>query len=196
MRRLALLLAAACVACADGAPTGGERIAASTQAFTSSEALLVDFELDGKVFTRTNDSGTVRTRVEAQLLYAVGVLNGDRSVGRYERLELSSITTTPVGNDAYEVRYHAKLPVAWGRLDAVPTRYALTLPTSVVITGMETMERLAQGVEVAKTFKPFTPEEVDALLAKTAAAAAKGEYEKFKTSAQFDGTAKHPEWMG
>jgi predicted aldo/keto reductase-like oxidoreductase len=75
-------------------------------------------------------------------------------------------------------------------------RYALTLPTSVVITGMETIERLKQGIELARSFKPFTAEEVDALLAKTAKAAAKGEFEKFKTGVQYDGTAKHPEWLG
>ena len=75
-------------------------------------------------------------------------------------------------------------------------RYALTLPTSVVITGCETPERVAQALAVAREFKPLTVAEVDALLARTAKAAAKGDYEKFKTGVQFDGTAKHPEWMG
>ena len=75
-------------------------------------------------------------------------------------------------------------------------RYALTLPTSVVITGCETLDRVAQTLAVAREFKPLTAEEVDALLARTAKAAAKGDYEKFKTGVQFDGTAKHPEWMG
>ena len=75
-------------------------------------------------------------------------------------------------------------------------RYALTLPTSVVITGCETLERVAQALSVARDFKPMTVAEVDALLARTAKPAAKGEYEKFKTGVQFDGTAKHPEWLG
>lgn len=74
--------------------------------------------------------------------------------------------------------------------------YALTLPTSVVITGIETMERLTQALKIAKDFKPMPVEEVDALLARTAKAAAKGAYEKFKTGVQFDGTATHPEWLG
>jgi hypothetical protein len=34
------------------------------------------------------------------------------------------------------------------------------------------------------------------LLAKTAAKAANGEFEPFKTSAIFDATAEHPEWLG
>ena len=38
--------------------------------------------------------------------------------------------------------------------------YALNLPTSVVITGCDTMERLHQALEAAKTFKPLTPAEI------------------------------------
>jgi hypothetical protein len=34
------------------------------------------------------------------------------------------------------------------------------------------------------------------LLAKTATAAERGEFEPFKTSSIFDGTAEHPEWLG
>ncbi len=74
--------------------------------------------------------------------------------------------------------------------------YALTLPTSVVITGIESMERLTQALKVAKHFKPLTIDAVDALLAKTAKVAGKGEYEQFKTGVKFDGTATHPEWLG
>ncbi|AWM36154.1 General stress protein 69 [Gemmata obscuriglobus] len=74
--------------------------------------------------------------------------------------------------------------------------YALTLPTSVVITGMETMDRLKQALDVVKSFKPLTEDQVAALLGRTKEAAAKGRYERFKTTPDFDGTAKHPEWMG
>lgn len=75
-------------------------------------------------------------------------------------------------------------------------RYALSLPTSVVITGIEMPERLQQALHVVKNFKPMTKEEVAAVLAKTKEAAARGEYERFKTSVRFDSTAKHPEWLG
>lgn len=74
--------------------------------------------------------------------------------------------------------------------------YALTLPTSVVITGMETMDRLKQALEVVKNFKPLPENQVAALLGRTKEAAAKGKNERFKTGTEFDGTAKHPEWMG
>jgi aryl-alcohol dehydrogenase-like predicted oxidoreductase len=74
--------------------------------------------------------------------------------------------------------------------------YALTLPTSVVITGCESMERLDQAIEVARTFKPLSAAQVAAILGKTRPAALSGRYELFKTSNRFDGTAKNPSWMG
>ena len=74
--------------------------------------------------------------------------------------------------------------------------YALSLPTSVVITGCESMERLDQAVEVARTFKPLTSAQVAAILGKTRQAALSGQFELFKTSNRFDGTAKNPQWMG
>jgi aryl-alcohol dehydrogenase-like predicted oxidoreductase len=74
--------------------------------------------------------------------------------------------------------------------------YALTLPTSVVITGCETMERLDQAIQAADTFRPLTNEQVTQLLAKTKPFADAGKCEPFKITAQYDGTAQHPEWMG
>jgi aryl-alcohol dehydrogenase-like predicted oxidoreductase len=74
--------------------------------------------------------------------------------------------------------------------------YALHLPTDVVITGIDSMEVLEQALRVARTFRPLTEGEVTTLLAKTAGAALRGEFEPFKTSSIFDATAQHPEWMG
>ena len=74
--------------------------------------------------------------------------------------------------------------------------YALSLPTSVVITGCESMERLDGAIEAVKTFKPLNQAQVRALLAKTKDAAMTGKYEPFKTTAAFDGTAHNPQWMG
>lgn len=74
--------------------------------------------------------------------------------------------------------------------------YALNLPTSVVITGMDSMDRLDQALEAARSFKPMNKEQVAALLSRTEPLAATGKYERFKTSAAFDATARHPEWTG
>jgi len=73
--------------------------------------------------------------------------------------------------------------------------YSLNLPTSVVITGCERMEILDQAIEAARTFKPMSSTEVSALLAKTKDAAMSGQFEPFKTTPQFDGTAQNPQWM-
>jgi predicted aldo/keto reductase-like oxidoreductase len=74
--------------------------------------------------------------------------------------------------------------------------YALSLPTSVVITGIESMDRLEQAFEAARTFHPMSAAERHALLAKTATAASHGEFELFKTTSIFDATAINPAWLG
>jgi hypothetical protein len=75
-------------------------------------------------------------------------------------------------------------------------QYALSLPTSVVITGCDSMEVLEQALEVVRSFQPLTAEHVQALLAKTKLAASHGDFELFKTSSIFDSTATHPDWLG
>jgi aryl-alcohol dehydrogenase-like predicted oxidoreductase len=74
--------------------------------------------------------------------------------------------------------------------------YALGLPTSVVITGIESMERLDQAFEAARTFRPMDDAQRSALLAKTRIAASRGEFELFKTTSIFDSTATNPAWLG
>jgi aryl-alcohol dehydrogenase-like predicted oxidoreductase len=74
--------------------------------------------------------------------------------------------------------------------------YAMNLPTSVVITGCDTMERLEQALTAARTFKPLSETQLTALLSKTRSAALTGNLEPFKTTQQFDGTATHVSWMG
>jgi len=74
--------------------------------------------------------------------------------------------------------------------------YALNLPTSVVITGIDSMEILDQAFEAARTFQPMDEQQERSLLAKTAAAASRGEFEPFKTSSIFDSTAQNPDWLG
>jgi len=75
-------------------------------------------------------------------------------------------------------------------------QYAMNLPTSTVITGMDSMKILDQGIEAARNFKPMTQEQVSALLTRTAEAAASGKYEGFKTTTQFDATTRNPQWTG
>src|SRR5664280_2377654 len=74
--------------------------------------------------------------------------------------------------------------------------YALNLPTSVVITGIDSLEILDQALEAVRTFRPLSEQQAASLLARTAQAASSGEFEPFKTTSAFDGTAQHPEWLG
>jgi aryl-alcohol dehydrogenase-like predicted oxidoreductase len=101
----------------------------------------------------------------------IGVL-GMKSMG--DRIILESKTVTPVEC----------------------LHYALNLPTSTVITGCESMPILEQALQAARSFRPLTSQEVAALLAKTAQAAQRGQYERYKTTHAFDGTYRNPQWLG
>jgi aryl-alcohol dehydrogenase-like predicted oxidoreductase len=74
--------------------------------------------------------------------------------------------------------------------------YALNLPTSVVITGCDSMRILEQALTAARTFRSLSSEEVDAILARTADAASQGRYEQYKTTHNFDSTFHNPVWLG
>ena len=74
--------------------------------------------------------------------------------------------------------------------------YALNLPTSVVITGLDSQERIDQALEATRTFQPLDAERLAVILAKTSKAAQAGEYELFKTTSHFDETARNAEWLG
>ena len=74
--------------------------------------------------------------------------------------------------------------------------YAMNLPTSVVITGCDSLPILDQALQAVRSFKPMTESQVSALLAKTADAAQAGKYELYKTSHRFDGTVANPQWLG
>jgi len=74
--------------------------------------------------------------------------------------------------------------------------YAMNLPTSVVITGCDSLKILDQALDAARSFQPMNQEQVATLLAKTADAASKGEFERYKITHDFDGTFMNPQWLG
>ncbi len=74
--------------------------------------------------------------------------------------------------------------------------YAMSLPTSVVITGCDSVALVEQALNAARTFRPLSQTQVAALLAKTKEAARNGEFEGYKTTTNFDGTAHNPQWLG
>jgi len=74
--------------------------------------------------------------------------------------------------------------------------YAMSLPVSAVITGIERMDVLYQALEAVRTFSQLSQDQISELLDRTKAAAQNGKYEGFKTTAKYDATAHHPEWLG
>ena len=84
-----------------------------------------------------------------------------------------------------------------GKVNAVEClRYALSLPTSVVITGCESMNDVQQAIDLGHHFQPLSETERAALLTKTTEVAKNGQFERYKTSTQFDGTVHNPQWLG
>jgi len=74
--------------------------------------------------------------------------------------------------------------------------FAMNLPTSVVITGCESLANVQQALDAARTFKPLSATETAALLARTEQAARNGQFEGYKTTNNFDGTIHNPQWLG
>lgn len=108
------------------------------QAFASAHGVLLDFEFDGQLASDSASPATLKSQISQQLMYTVGQLNGDSSVGRFERLELTNVIATPSATTGFDVTYHAKLPVAWGRPSAIPATYALKVPLTMTAVGLDT----------------------------------------------------------
>ncbi len=65
-------------------------------------------------------------------------------------------------------------------------RYAMSLPVTTTITGMEKPEVLQQNLRVAQAFRPMTPAEMQALRDRVCIYAADGRFELYKLSLKFD----------
>lgn len=120
-----------CLAFACGSP--GDDVEASKSDFSSDQATLLDFEFDAELVTDSKQSE--EKTIQAQLLYTIGALNTDRSVGRLDALELSNISQAPEGRRT-RIRYHAKLPVAWASKTNFPSTYEFILPVDVSRRGI------------------------------------------------------------
>jgi hypothetical protein len=101
---------------------------------SSTEAVFVDMSFDGELVT--DWSWSAEQQIEDQLLYTIGQINGDRGVGRLDTVRLSDIESVPEG-DHYVIRYHAVLPVAWGRRTNIPQEYTFRLPRDMRSEAME-----------------------------------------------------------
>ena len=78
-------------------------------------------------------------------------------------------------------------PVKKGVLTAEEAlRYAMSLPVTTTICGMEKPEVLAQNLKLAQNFTPMTPDEMKQLEEKCVEPAADARFEPYKVSLQFD----------
>ena len=113
-----------------------QRDVTSDVKFDSALATLMDFEFDGTVQADSvfNNEQLIRD----QLLYTIGHLNEQKSVGRLDALVLSNVIRTALPNGTgFAVTYHAKLPVAWGSKTNLPSSYQFTLPKNMGYEGQE-----------------------------------------------------------
>ncbi len=66
-------------------------------------------------------------------------------------------------------------------------RFALSLPVSVQVMGINTMEHLKQDIALARAFHPLTLEEKAEMLTRVKDMAGDGRHELFKSTTEFDG---------
>jgi predicted aldo/keto reductase-like oxidoreductase len=115
-----------------------------------------------------------------------------RVVPAAQRANTAVLAMKPLGSGVF----FRSPPLASGQISPTDClRYAMGSPASVVITGCESMRDLAQALGAAYGFRPPTEAQRQALLARTAPAGAKGEWEKYKVSEMFDGTSRNPRWL-
>jgi aryl-alcohol dehydrogenase-like predicted oxidoreductase len=65
-------------------------------------------------------------------------------------------------------------------------RYAMSLPVTTTITGMERLDVLRQNLEIAQNFQPMNADEMEDLREQCQTVAADGRFEHYKASLQFD----------
>jgi len=113
----------------------------------------------------------------------------------FERQVLPVLVAENVGVLAMKTMAYGTIPES-GVVSAVEClRYAMGLPTSVVVTGCETLARLEQAIHTATVFEPLTPAEKADILGRSKDLGALGENEPWKTTTNNDSTSRNPDWM-
>lgn len=128
-------LAMGCMVAAAALSACTEQTGEGDDFFTSNQATLLTFEFDGELVT--SDTWNVEQTIQDQLLYTIGHLNGDRSVGRLDTVVLSDIQSSRLDDGTTHVTYHAVMPVGWGSQTNLPTEYAFTLPKLIDTEGLQ-----------------------------------------------------------
>ena len=120
----------------------------------------------------------------------------DAHFSSFEKQVVPRLVESGIGVLGMKPMDNGALPAS-GLVSAIDClHYAMSLPTSTVITGCESLARLEQALEAARSYRPLSNAERADLLAKTASAAENGSHEGYKTTAVFDATLRNPHWLG
>jgi hypothetical protein len=137
MKRLTLVFAAlaapACLETED--PYEGEGVKVDGKEDSSAQAVFVDAEWDGTLIT--DWSFNDRSTIQSQLFYTVGQLNGMNGVGRIDKATFTNIVKTTTADGRTQIKYRAKLLVAWGNRNNVPATITLKNPLDVSSAGQQ-----------------------------------------------------------
>jgi predicted aldo/keto reductase-like oxidoreductase len=66
-------------------------------------------------------------------------------------------------------------------------RYAMSLPVTTTVSGIDSLEILRKNLQIARNFTPMTKEEKQAFRKQCATYAADGRFELYKTSIRYEG---------
>jgi len=108
-----------------------ESVDVISSGFSSRDAELLDFEFDGELTIDADTGIDIEDHIVSQLLFTIGHLNGDGSVGRLDDLKIDHVSVAPNGGGKEAVRYHASMPVAWGSKTQLPRYYEFVLPRDI-----------------------------------------------------------------
>jgi hypothetical protein len=106
---------------------------------SSAEAVFLDLAFDGELVSDSRWSP--EEQIESQLIYTMGLINGERGVSRLDRVVLTDVRVEPT-DGRYLITYSATLPIAWGRRTAIPTELTLRLPRDVSPAGLDRFTEL------------------------------------------------------
>jgi aryl-alcohol dehydrogenase-like predicted oxidoreductase len=115
-------------------------------------------------------------------------LNGfDATFRSFEQLVLPELIKqgiAPLGMKSFAAGRAVKLKAV---TPAEALRYAMSLPVTTTISGMDSLRVLGQNLKIARGFKPMTEQQMLAYRSRLADQAADGRYELYKTTAKHDG---------
>jgi len=103
----------------------------------SAVATAMDFTFTATLWVPgTVSASGARSYIDEQLLFTIGHLNGNNSVGRLDKVTLTNVKTT-AENGGTLVTYTVKLPVSWGSKTSLPSTYDFILPRDASYSGVE-----------------------------------------------------------